>query len=178
MVNRESRIVSISATRTGDSPRRRARPRPKRARRRAQLRPRKARRSPPSQTPRPPRIDFVWGREGNPGRDYEGGYGFSHIIAKHGEEAARRVPAILAYGKYFHDEQERDAYTVVLGNEVVSVKRETGNFLVVTSYASDKKATAYLRRGGQIENKAKDDSATFCYFQMVSDVSHSVLLSP
>lgn len=106
-------------------------------------------------------IDFVWGREGNPGRDYEGGYGFSHIIAKHGEEAARRVPAILAYGKYFHDEQERDAYTVVLGNEVVSVKRETGNFLVVTSYASDKKATAYLRRGGQIENKAKDDSATF-----------------
>ena len=106
-------------------------------------------------------IDFVWGREGNPGRDYEGGYGFSHIIAKHGEEAAQKVPKILAFGKYFHDEQERDAYTVVLGNEVVSVKRETGNFLVVTSYASDKKATAYLRRGGQIENKAKDDSATF-----------------
>ena len=91
----------------------------------------------------------------------EGGYGFSHIIAKHGEEAAQKVPKILAFGKYFHDEQERDAYTVVLGNEVVSVKRETGNFLVVTSYASDKKATAYLRRGGQIENKAKDDSATF-----------------
>ena len=106
-------------------------------------------------------IDFVWGREGNPGRGYEGGYGFSHIIAKHGEEAAQKVPKILAFGKYFHDEQERDAYTVVLGNEVVSVKRETGNFLVVTSYASDKKATAYLRRGGQIENKAKDDSATF-----------------
>lgn len=106
-------------------------------------------------------IDFVWGRESNLGRDYEGGYGFSHIIAKHGEEAAQKVPKILAFGKYFHDEQERDAYTVVLGNEVVSVKRETGNFLVVTSYASDKKATAYLRRGGQIENKAKDDSATF-----------------
>ena len=106
-------------------------------------------------------IDFMWGREGNPGRDYEGGYGFSHIIAKHGEEAAQKVPKILAFGKYFHDEQERDAYTVVLGNEVVSVKRETGNFLVVTSYASDTKATAYLRRGGQIENKAKDDSATF-----------------
>lgn len=105
-------------------------------------------------------IDFVWGREGNPGRDYEGGYGFSHIIAKHGEEAARRVPAILAYGKYFHDEQRAGDYLIVHQNEVVSLKRNSGNFFVVTSYEANKKATAYLRRGGQIENKAKDGDAT------------------
>lgn len=105
-------------------------------------------------------IDFVWGREGNPGRGYEGGYGFSHIIAKHGEEAARRVPAILAYGKYFHDEQRAGDYLIVHQNEVVSLKRNSGNFFVVTSYEANKKATAYLRRGGQIENKAKDGDAT------------------
>ena len=105
-------------------------------------------------------IDFVWGREGNPGQDYEGGYGFSHIIAKHGEEAARRVPAILAYGKYFHDEQRAGDYLIVHQNEVVSLKRNSGNFFVVTSYEANKKATAYLRRGGQIENKAKDGDAT------------------
>lgn len=105
-------------------------------------------------------IDFVWGREGNPGRDYEGGYGFSHIIAKHGEEAARRVPAILAYGKYFHDEQRAGDYLIVHQNEVVSLKRNSGNFFVVTSYEANKKATAYLRRDGQIENKAKDGDAT------------------
>ena len=105
-------------------------------------------------------IDFVWGREGNPGRDYEGGYGFSHIIAKHGEEAARRVPAILAYGKYFHDEQRVGDYLIVHQSGVVSLKRNSGNFFVVTSYEADKKATAYLRRGGQIENKAKDGDAT------------------
>ena len=105
-------------------------------------------------------IDFVWGREGNPGRGYEGGYGFSHIIAKHGEEAARRVPAILAYGKYFHDEQHAGDYLIVHQNEVVSLKRNSGNFFVVTSYEANKKATAYLRRGGQIENKAKDGDAT------------------
>ena len=105
-------------------------------------------------------IDFVWGREGNPGRDYEGGYGFSHIIAKHGEEAARRVPAILAYGKYFHDEQRVGDYLIVHQRGVVSLKRNSGNFFVVTSYEADKKATAYLRRGGQIENKAKDGDAT------------------
>lgn len=106
-------------------------------------------------------IDFVWGWPGTEAKKYHDGYGFSHIIAAHGEEAAKRVPEILAHGKYFHDEQERDAYTVVFRNEIVSVKRKRGNFLVVTSYASDKKATAYVRRGGQIENKAKDDSATF-----------------
>ena len=105
-------------------------------------------------------IDFVWGREGNPGQDYEGGYGFSHIIAKHGEEAAQKVPKILAFGKYFHDEQRVGDYLIVHQSGVVSLKRNSGNFFVVTSYEADKKATAYLRRGGQIENKAKDGDAT------------------
>ena len=102
----------------------------------------------------------MWGREGNPGRDYEGGYGFSHIIAKHGVAAAHKVPEILAHGKYFHDEQRVGDYLIVHQSGVVSLKRNSGNFFVVTSYEADKKATAYLRRGGQIENKAKDGDAT------------------
>ena len=102
-------------------------------------------------------IDFVWGKVYG---DHEG-FGFAHIIDKHGLQAAQKVPAILAHGKYFHDEFEQGAYTVVLGNEIVLVKREQGNYRVVSSYTSDKKTTAYLRRGGQIENKAKGDSATF-----------------
>lgn len=105
-------------------------------------------------------IDFVWGWPGTEAKKYHDGYGFSHIIAAHGEEAAKRVPEILAHGKYFHDEQRVGDYLIVYKSEVVSLKQRTGNFYVVTSYTADKKATAYVRRGGQIENKAKDGDAT------------------
>ena len=106
-------------------------------------------------------IDFRWGEPGDPKQDYEGGFGFSHIIAKHGEEAAKRVPNILAYGKYYHDENESGNYLVVHQGAVVSLKRRAKNFYVVSSYEAEKKAAAYTRRGGQIENKATDDGATF-----------------
>lgn len=106
-------------------------------------------------------IDFVWGWPGTEAKKYHDGYGFSHIIAVHGEESAKRVPEILAHDKYFHDEQRVGDYLIVYKSEVVSLKQRTGNFYVVTSYTADKKATAYVRRGGQIEKKAKDDSATF-----------------
>ena len=106
-------------------------------------------------------IDFRWGEPGDPKQDYEGGFGFSHIIAKHGEEAAKRVPNILAYGKYYHDENENGNYLVVHQGAIVSLKRRAKNFYVVSSYEAEKKAAAYTRRGGQIENKATDDGATF-----------------
>jgi phage gp29-like protein len=72
-------------------------------------------------------INFKWGQKGNPAKKYDGGHGFSHIIAKHGEDAARKVPETLAYGKYYPDETESDAYTVVHGNNVVSLKRDGGD---------------------------------------------------
>lgn len=101
-------------------------------------------------------IDFVWGEVyGN-----HEGYGFAHIIDKHGLSAAQKVPEILAHGKYFHDEREPYEFLVVHQGSVVSLKRNADNFYVVSSYEDDKKTTAYLRRGGQIENKAEGEGAT------------------
>ena len=102
-------------------------------------------------------IDFVWGREGTQAQNYSDGYGFSKIIKKHGIEAARKVPEILAYGKYYADEQETGAYAVIYNNWMVTIKKRSSNFYVVTSYETKEKATRYRSRGGQIENKAEDD---------------------
>lgn len=64
-----------------------------------------------------------------------------------------KVPEILAYGKYYHDETEFGAYTVVYGNDIVSLKKGSNNFYVVSSYEAKEKTTHYSIRGGQIENK-------------------------
>ena len=97
-------------------------------------------------------IDFVWGREGSEAMKYENGYGFAKIIKKHGAESAQRVPEILAYGKYYADEQEIGAYVVVYGSYMVSLKKQKDNFYVVTAYEAIKKTASYKARGGQIEN--------------------------
>lgn len=44
-------------------------------------------------------IDFVYGQEGDPNRNYAGGYGISKILAKHGEEAVRMIPEVIANGE-------------------------------------------------------------------------------
>lgn len=103
-------------------------------------------------------IDFVWGWPGTEAKKYHDGYGFSNIIAAHGEEAAKRVLEILAHGKYYVDRSERDAYPVVRGTDVLSVKRRSDNFYVVTSDVDKEKAADYARRGGQVENRAGDDA--------------------
>ena len=103
-------------------------------------------------------IDFVWGWPGTEAKNYHDGYGFSNIIAAHGEEAAKRVPEILANGKYYHDERERGAILVTYRGIVLSLKQRTGNFYVVTSYNDTEKAADYARRGGQVENRAGDDA--------------------
>ncbi|MBR5591976.1 MAG: DUF935 family protein [Kiritimatiellae bacterium] len=97
-------------------------------------------------------IDFVWGREGSEAMNYEDGYGFAKIIKKHGAESAQRVPEILAYGKYYVDEQETGAYAVIYGSYMVSLKKQKDNFYVVTAYEAIKKTASYKARGGQIEN--------------------------
>lgn len=96
-------------------------------------------------------IDFVWGREGTEAQNWEDGYGFCKILKKH-PDAVEKIPEILAYGKYYHDEQEIGAYAVVYGSHMVSLKKQNNNFYVVTAYESMKKTTSYSARGGQIEN--------------------------
>ena len=49
-------------------------------------------------------IDFEYGRPGSPkpndqGKTYADGYGISHVLAKHKEEAVRQLPEVLAKGK-------------------------------------------------------------------------------
>lgn len=45
-------------------------------------------------------IDFVWGKPGN-GPKLKKGYGISHIIAKHGEQTAKKVVEVIAKGTEF-----------------------------------------------------------------------------
>lgn len=44
-------------------------------------------------------IDLVWGTPGSPGRDYEDGYGLSHILAKHPEISPYTLEGIVASSK-------------------------------------------------------------------------------
>lgn len=54
-------------------------------------------------------IDFLWGKEGDPKRNYKKGYGISHIIARrnserqNGEEIAMLMPEIIMRGKNIRD---------------------------------------------------------------------------
>ena len=41
-------------------------------------------------------IEFPWRKEGNPKNSYYGGFGVSHIIAKHGEPVANKVVEVIA----------------------------------------------------------------------------------
>ena len=45
------------------------------------------------------RVAFVWGQPGNAGKGFAGGYGISHVVAKHGQGSAMRVPETIARGK-------------------------------------------------------------------------------
>ncbi len=75
-------------------------------------------------------VDFPYGRPGTPkpngkGVTHTDGYGLSHIEAKHGERAVRRMPLILAYGKIKQRPEEGKA-TVTYGNEEVHLRVSKG----------------------------------------------------
>jgi hypothetical protein len=44
-------------------------------------------------------IDFLWGTPGNKANDFKGGWGISHVLAKHGARDAMKLPHVLAKGK-------------------------------------------------------------------------------
>lgn len=44
-------------------------------------------------------IDFPWGTPGHAAQDYAGGFGISHILAKHGRRDVLALPQALALGK-------------------------------------------------------------------------------
>ena len=44
-------------------------------------------------------ISFLWGKPGDPSKKYKGGYGISHILAKHGREVLFMMPEVIARGE-------------------------------------------------------------------------------
>lgn len=44
-------------------------------------------------------ITFDWGEPGDPAKDYEGGWGVSHILAQHGAGVVRAIPKVLGEGQ-------------------------------------------------------------------------------
>ena len=44
-------------------------------------------------------ITFDWGEPGDPAKDYEGGWGVSHVLARHGETVVREILKVIASGK-------------------------------------------------------------------------------
>ena len=44
-------------------------------------------------------ITFDWGEPGDPAKDYEGGWGVSHVLARHGEAVVKEIPKAIASGK-------------------------------------------------------------------------------
>ena len=90
-------------------------------------------------------IDFIWGSPGDPDRNFEGGSGISHVVAKHGEAAARRIPEIISEGDAGkpYSERKRGArrINIYLGGERVVLQAngagEKAGAWIVTSYASD-----------------------------------------
>lgn len=84
------------------------------------------------------RIDFEWGRGGAPEPDSRGvthrdGYGISHVLAKRGEAATRRIPEILAKGRILRHEEadkriiQHDHWSVIVQ------KRNASQSYVVTN---------------------------------------------
>ncbi|MBR1553471.1 MAG: hypothetical protein IJ631_05615 [Schwartzia sp.] len=67
-------------------------------------------------------IDFVYGETGNPAKKYAGGYGIAKIFAKHGEEAVRMIPEVIAKGKA--EERYGDRKHFVYGEYIAVVKLE------------------------------------------------------
>ncbi len=122
-------------------------------------------------------IDILWGRPGNPKRDFENGSGLSHIITKRksegydGEKFARDIYVIIAEGTIGNEYRVKNHQrrNITLGKSTVVIQLESNklpngdvvNDWVVTGFTRDKK---YLRGAtglGQIKTGATDTMPTY-----------------
>jgi hypothetical protein len=69
------------------------------------------------------RIDFVWGTPGETAKDYAGGFGIAHVLAKH-PEAIDKIPVILAKGAIKFHPGEPDKRIVEYGQHMVAMAKE------------------------------------------------------
>lgn len=72
-------------------------------------------------------ITFVWGRPGDPNRDYKGGYGISHILEKHGEDVLRKMPEVLAEGSVtrIYGPESAQRVDIKLDNRIAVLSKHT-----------------------------------------------------
>ncbi len=70
------------------------------------------------------RVDFIWGTPGAKAENYEGGFGISHIEAKHGRKDAKRLPVVLARGKVMRHPEGPSKRLIRHDNFVASVVKE------------------------------------------------------
>lgn len=88
------------------------------------------------------RIDFAWGTPGESSKDFQGGSGLSHILAKHGEEDLKRLPVVLAKGK-ITQHAEAGKRLVQYGNYTASlVKEKSRSAWVLTGFSTNRRQVA------------------------------------
>jgi phage gp29-like protein len=69
-------------------------------------------------------IDFQYGTPGKTDDDFKGGFGVSHILAKHGEADARAMPVVLARGKITMHPEGDDKRLVEHGDYTAALARK------------------------------------------------------
>ena len=91
-------------------------------------------------------VAFAWGNSGKKRLEHKEGYGFYHIIDKHGMSAAKALPHTLAFGKIHPHPDGAHKKLVFDGTNLAVVSREPkSNHMAVTSFdRPDKKYLASL----------------------------------
>ena len=80
-------------------------------------------------------IVFDYGKPGRENREFRGGFGLSHIHAKHGEEALRMLPEIIARG---------DFEKILSSHDKRRVRLEFRGFTAFVSLYRDKKRETFV----------------------------------
>ena len=101
-------------------------------------------------------IDFVYGFEGTPEQNYEDGWGVSHILKKHPEDA-QQVTGVLAFGDVYDDQSVDGKYFVVKSRRLVVLQKRRGmNSYLVTGYEADSpNKVATIRRNNKLVEKGE-----------------------
>ena len=88
------------------------------------------------------RIDFLWGTPGDASKEYEGGKGLAHILAKHGEADLRKLPIVLAKGKFSEHPKGDPKRLVTYGSYTVSlVKSKNRQAWVLTGFSKGRQVS-------------------------------------
>lgn len=80
-------------------------------------------------------VTFAWGNSGIKDKGHVEGYGFYHIIDKHGHSAAKALPHTLAFGRIYPHPTEAHKRLVFDGTNLAATAREPkSNSIAITSF--------------------------------------------